>query len=90
MDSSIAGSIVGGSVSGSAQFVMPLQGSSYKRVIIVCDVLNGTASYTFPTAFVFTPQILSQSLTARVTSLSTTAVTVTGLPSSGIIELSGF
>lgn len=81
---------VAGSVSGQITVAMPYVGSQFKMATIYCNGLNGTASWTFPTAFLVTPQIISQSLAARVTALSLTACTITGLPSTGIIQLSGF
>ena len=84
--------LVVGSTSGSCTFTQPMQGASYKKVIMKLTNLNGTASYTFPTAFTNTPVTLMTSglATTLVTTLTTTACTVTGSLSSGILIIEGF
>lgn len=82
---------VNASVSGTALFFQPMQGD-FKKVIIYLAAANGTASYTFPKAFVQTPAILTtdQLLSGIITTLTTTGVTITGAPSTGFLIIEGY
>ncbi len=81
---------INGSTSGTAICSEPEQGSSYKKVLIYLNALNGTSStYTYPAAFSHTPAIVFNG-TGLGLVVSTTAINFTGSISTGYIILEGF
>lgn len=88
LNSSANFTIVSCSTSGTAYFSEPLQGTNYLKVVVHLVACTGTASYTYPTAFSGTPDV-SGGLSATVSAHSTTAVTVTGVGTSGFVFLDG-
>lgn len=82
-------STVNCSTSGSVVFSQAEQGTSRKLVTIYENACVGTASYTYPTAFSFAPQVISQSLASTISATATT-VTVTGTTSTGFATLDGY
>lgn len=81
-----------GGSGGSAIFSQPYQGGN-KMVIIHCSALNGaTSTYTFPTAFAYTPAIISTNGLASsiVTTLTTSTIVLTGTTSTGTIIIAEY
>jgi hypothetical protein len=78
--------------SGTATFSQPEVGPSDKKVVIHLAACNGAASYTYPTAFTNTPSVYASNNVAAAiaTAVSTTAVTVTGAPSTGSLVLEDY
>lgn len=74
------------STSGTAVFAQPFSGPSYSSISIQSVACHGTASYTFPNAFTYTPSA-GGAKSAFATTISTTAVTVTGDGTSGFLKL---
>lgn len=89
---STAQTAVNCSTSGTATFSQPEQGASDKKVLIHFAACVGTASYTFPTAFTNTPSVYASSNVAAsiATSVSTTAVTVAGVTTTGSLVLEDY
>lgn len=85
-------STVAGSVSGNIVASQPFQGSSYKKVIIYCNSLNGTATYTFPTTFSFSPMSIDRlNTTGNTISWNETSIMITCTSAtSGFITLEGY
>lgn len=83
---------VNNSTGGTTKFSQPESGSTYKVVMISCASALGTASYTYPVAFTTTPSVVATNDAAAgvITSLSTTAVTLTGATTTGNLMLIGY
>lgn len=80
------------STSGTVKFAEPYSGTTDKRVKAYAAACIGTASFTFPTAFTNTPAIVTTNGPAGslITSLSTTAMTITGTTTTGFFVLEGW
>jgi hypothetical protein len=82
-------SVVGGSLGGIIWATQPVQGTSYKKVILYCSNFHGTGTYTFSTPFTYTPIVTagdSSIVTASETGLTVTTEEVV----TGYIILEGF
>ena len=80
------------STSGHIKYSMPFQGATFKKVMAHVEACVGTASYTFPTTFSYNPYgvITTQSSSGSVTSISVSAITITGSGSTGMMTLEGY
>lgn len=83
IDSTLAQTTYTGSVSGSAQWVMPFQGSSYKKFILNMQALNDAGgTINFPTAFSFTPHLYGDA--AAIAGCTVTTIQITLPATAGI------
>jgi hypothetical protein len=71
---------------GTAIFAQLFAGPNYKAIFIHSVSCSGTASYTYPIAFTYTPSA-DGAKSAFATTISTTAVTITGDGTSGFLKL---
>ena len=79
------------STSGSVVFSEPFSGTSYKELMLYSNACIGTASYTYPIAFTNTPTLgVTGGGLVLTTSLTTTAITVTGTDGIGNATLIGY
>lgn len=83
---------VDNSISGTTVFSQPFRDSNYKKVVIFLNSANGTASYTYPVAFINTPAIITTNQVGAgiVTSISTISLTVTGIATTGFLIIEGY
>ncbi len=66
-----------GSVSGTAVWSMPFQGSAYKKFIIFYNALHDAGgTITFPTAFTVQPTIYGDTAATGITTANTTTLTI--------------
>lgn len=81
--------VVNGSISGLASFSQVQEENKPMKLIVYCNALVGTASYTFPTPFADIPTVLASigSKKAIISSISTTSITITGESANGFIFL---
>lgn len=77
---------------GNISAIQPVRASNYKKVLVYLNSLAGVCTYTFPVPFVKTPMGFSAAMTAKVTALSNTSITITGtgLTDTGFVELTGY
>lgn len=84
---------VNGSVNGNAICSMPFQTSTYKKVIILLGSFSGSLTYTFPTPFLFSPNIYTGApgISPATYSITTTSLTLSGgSNTNGWVTLEGF
>lgn len=83
---------VNGSTAGAIQGSQPFQGSTHKKAVIFVTNLNGTATYTYPTAFTSIPAFFGTTgIASLVSSNTTSSITFTGVGAvvSGYVIIEG-
>jgi len=77
---------------GTAVFSQPYQSTTNKEVLIYLNnLLMGGVNYTFPTAFTYTPTVLTSPVSTSVNSVSTSGVVITTTSAqTGFIKLIGY
>lgn len=81
--------IINNSVSGFTAFSMPFQTPLYKKVMVYMTSATGTASYTFPIAFTYLPNV-TYGGNGSVTILTLTGITITASTDSTYLILEGY
>ena len=77
IDTSLAQTTYSGSVSGTATWNMPFQGSGYKKFRITLNALNDVGgTITYPVAFVKQPYIYGDAAALAICSTNTTTFTI--------------
>jgi hypothetical protein len=81
----------GVAATGTVICSMPMQGASYKMVLINLNGSTGTTtSYTYPVAFSVTPSVILGSGISGTITANTTSVTIATTAMNGFVEIIGY